>query len=108
MQVSTLAGKPAEQNMLVNIPRLLPPITQENLIHLLPLRRFHLEPPVIAVLHSKTLSTKIIFLPSHKPFVFTAKNKKQTGLFIWVLIHMHCQRLLMLLPWKYWQQIMLK
>ena len=63
MKISPLAGKPAEQNILINIPRLVtayytgkpdPAIASQKILSAL---------PAIVVLHSKIRLTKIIYLP---------------------------------------------
>ena len=78
-------GFTRRKNILINIPRPLLPITQESLIHQLPRRKYPLELPAIADLHSKTLSTKIIFLPlskslasEYKEFLFDEAIKAYT------------------------------
>ena len=85
MTISPLAGKPAPQNILVNIPKLVsayytekpdPSITGE--------RVFRLVLQVIVDLHSTTRLTKITYLPSHKPFVSTADKIKLMARYILV------------------------
>ena len=107
MKISPLAGKPAEQNLLVNIPRLVTAYYSGK-----PDPSDTAEKVSFGTSGHRGSSFKNSFNENHILAITQAichyrKEQKTDGLYILVLIHMHCQHLLMLPQWRYWQRIRL-
>ncbi len=80
MEINLLAGKPAEPEMLVNVPKLVTAYYTESPDPSVPAQRVMFGTSGIAVQHSTKHLTNGIFSPSLKLFVSIAVTKKLMAL----------------------------
>jgi len=80
MALHPLAGKPAPESILANIPRLVNPATGS-----------HLGRPDIAAVPINTVSMKGTSWPSARPFVNIEPARALTGRCSWASILTHCR-----------------